>query len=160
MKASPKQSNLSPVIPGWLLVGLAAIGLLGGCGGKNGEMERLKARETPFLDDVPVPQGFKLVDKMTEDYESGGQRIARHEYRGFADRYRVRKFYKEQMPLMGWNLLSDQNVKGTITLRFENKYESCTATIIPSGLFNRTTVRVIVNPFNRTSKEPPKRPVP
>ncbi|UCD30088.1 MAG: hypothetical protein JSV03_06340 [Planctomycetota bacterium] len=145
----------------WLVAGLATIGLLGGCGnGKSSGMKPLKARELPYLDDVAVPQGFKLVDKMTEDYESGGQRMARHEYRGFADTHRVRQFYKEQMPLLGWNLVSDQNVKGVITQRFENKYETCSVQIKPSGMFNRTTIRVIVNPFNRTPTEPPKRTKP
>jgi len=143
----------------WLLVAVAAIGLVAGCGDtKSGKVKRLKPRELPFLDDVPVPHGFKLVDKMTEDYESGGQRMARHEYRGYSDPYRVREFYEEQMPLMGWSRMSKQNVQGIITMRFENKYESCTVTISPIGMFNRTAIRVIVNPFNRTPTEPPKRP--
>ena len=159
MKKSEKQGHLIRFSAFGLALSLLAVGLMGGCSGdKKGGMKRLKARESPFLDDVPVPQGFKLVDKMTEDYESGGQRMARHEYRGYTDRYRIREFYKEQMPLMGWNLVSDQNVKGIITLRFENKFEFCSVTIIPSGWFDRSTIRVIINPFKRTPTEPPKRP--
>ncbi|MHC4441484.1 MAG: hypothetical protein ACYTF1_13770 [Planctomycetota bacterium] len=158
MKTAQKQGRLAQVSAYGLILSLITAGLIGGCNGsQKGGMKRLKPRQTPFLNDVPVPQGFKLIDKMTEDYESGGQRMARHEYRGYADQYRVREFYKEQMPIMGWNLVSDQNVKGIITLRFENKFEFCSVTLSPTGWFDRSTIRVIINPFKRTQNEPPKR---
>ena len=139
---------------GWLMVlGLA------GCGDKEGGVSRLSPRSKGYLDGVPVPSGFSLVDKMTEDYESGQQRTARHQYRGFGDEHAVRDFYREQMPLLGWSRVSDQNVKGTVTIRFERKGEACTIQIEP-GWVNLTNIRVIVNPFNRTATEPPKRPLP
>ncbi len=147
---------------GWLPMGaVLLVAALAGCGDKSsGGVQRLSPRGTPYLDGVPVPANFRLIEKMTEDYESGAQRTARHEYRGFANAQAVRNFYREQMPLVGWTRVSDQNVKGVVSLRFEKRNEACTVQIEP-GWFNYTTIRAIVNPFNRTApSEPPKRPVP
>ena len=144
----------------WAATALAIAVLLPGCGDSKEGVARLSPRGVPFLDGVAVPAGFKLVDKMTQDYESGGQRMARHEYRGHADPHAIRNFYREQMPLLGWNRVSDQNVKGTITIRFEKQDESCTVQIQSTGAFNRSSIQVIVMPFKRTPMEPPKRPLP
>jgi len=146
---------------GWAMSLLVAAGLAG-CGDKpeNGPV-RLNPRGVPFLTGVAVPEGFTLVDRNTEDYESGGRRWARHCYRGYADPIAVRNFYREQMPLLGWNLISDQSVKGVISIRFENPDESCTVQITRDGLFNRCTIQVILMPLSRTPKEPPsRRPMP
>ncbi len=136
------------------------LGLASGCGDKGeGGVHRLSPQSKCYLDGIPLPAGFSLADKMTEDYESGQQRTARHEYRGFGNAAAVRDFYRDQMPAQGWNRVSDQNVKGTVTIRFERKGEACTIQIQP-GWLNYTHVQVIVNPFNRTGTEPPKRPLP
>jgi len=138
--------------------------LAAGCGDQKPAVTRLSPRSVPYLEGVPVPAKFVLVDKMTEDYESGGQRTARHEYRGSADLHSVREFYREQMPLLGWARVTDQNVKGAVNLRFERKNESCNVEISeinwPAAWFNRTSIQVVVNPFNRSSMEPPRRPMP
>lgn len=126
----------------------------------QGNQARMQARPSPYIEGVPVPKGFELVSRMTEDYESGGQRTARHEYQGFGDPMQVREFYREQMPLTGWARVADQNVKGRITLRFERPSEACTVEI-SGNMINHTSIQVIVNPFSRNpSSEPPKRPVP
>ncbi|GMV97113.1 MAG: hypothetical protein HRF43_10435 [Phycisphaerae bacterium] len=136
-----------------------------GCGGgesKNG-LGRLNPRGVPFLEGVPVPGGFELVKRESTDYESGGQRNARHVYAGWADPAAVRNFYHEQMPLMGWKRVSGQNVEGNITLRFEKTTEACTVEIRPAGFLNRTRVQVTVSPFSRAAPapaEPPRRSVP
>lgn len=135
----------------------AAVGCSSG-GGKPG-ISRLAARPKPFLVGVPVPKGFDMVNRMTEDYESGGQRTARHQYSGFADPVDVRDFYREQMPLTGWNRVSDQNVKGRRTLRFERHNEVCTVEI-EGNWINHTNIQVILNPFSRNPSEPPRRPMP
>ncbi len=95
------------------------------------------------------------------DHESAGRRLARHEYRGNADPYAVRNFYREQMPLMGWDRVSDQNFKGVIVIRFEKDQEACTVEIRPAGKLNwKTIINVLVVPFNREPLQPPKQPVP
>ena len=153
------------VLPaGWAMriaLGTMAIvlGITGCTDQKAGK--RLSPRGTPYLDGVAVPAGFTLVNKMVDAYESGGVRYARHEYRGAGDPYAVRDFYREQMPSLGWNRVSDQDVKGRITIRFEKQYEDCTVNIERGTWFGTTDVQVIVKPFSRSaSPEPPKRLVP
>ena len=146
---------------GWGIFLAASVTLLAsGCGDGQGGVNRLSPRDVPFLSGVPVPAKFDLVDKNSEDYESGGRRWARHSYCGNAAMHAVRDFYREQMPLVGWNRVSDQNVKGTIRIRYEKNNESCTVQIEQTGPFNRCTIQVIVMPFSRTPTEPPdRRPV-
>ena len=148
---------------GKLMAGLtcSAILLTAGCGDKADGVTRLSPRGVPYLTGVAVPAGFTLVDKYSEDYESGAQRTARHRYRGNANVPAIRNFYRDQMPLMGWNRVSEQNVKGTVSLRFEKPSESCTVQITPTGLFNWSTIQVVVMPYNRNPTEPPsRRPMP
>lgn len=142
----------------WTVMGVV-LACLAGCGdSKPGSVNRLNPRGIPYLEGVPVPGGFELVSRDSTDYESGGQRNARHVYAGFADAAAVRSFYQEQMPLMGWTRVSAQNVEGTISLRFEKKTEACTVDIKPTGFLNRTRIHVTVSPFNRApAMEPPKR---
>lgn len=142
-----------------LTAGLCALMLLVSCGDKKPGANRLHPRGTPFLTGVPVPNGFKLVDRLSEDYESGSSRFARHQYSGSGDIMAVRDFYTDQMPLMGWSLISNQNVKGVIQMRFEKKTEECTVEI-EGGTFGRVTIQVIVKPFSRNPNEAPRRPLP
>lgn len=145
--------------------GLAALvilaGLTAGCGGGDGAIKRLNPRDAPYLEGVPVPKGFRLDSRGTEQLESGGVRVARHVYVGSADPYAVRDFYQEQMPLLGWNRVSGPDiVRERISLRFEKRHEECTVEIT-GGLFGRSTIEVIVRPFSRAaSPEPPKRLMP
>jgi hypothetical protein len=143
------------------IVGLACL-LVAGCGdSKSKGPQRLSPRSVPYLEGVAVPAGFKLVDDMVMDSESGGQRMARHTYVGGADPHAVRNFYREQMPLLGWDRVTDQNFKGVITIRFEKNHEACTVEIRPSGgVLDRTAIHVLVQPFNRTPLQPPKKPTP
>ncbi len=143
------------------LAAAAALAALAGCGDPKNGVNRLSPRGVPFLDGVPVPAGFQLVDRMTEDYESGAQRMARHVYEGYADPNAVRSFYREQMPLVGWNRVSDQNVKGSIAIRFEKQTEACHITIDRSGTLGKVRIQAVVMPFNRSPSEAPaRRPMP
>lgn len=145
----------------WWAAGLAVLGLAGCQGGTlmGGTPGRITPRPVPYISDVPVPVGFKLVDKMTDDYVSGGMRVVRHEYEGRADRAALRNFYQEQMPTYRWARISDQNIKGEITLRFEKANESCTVTIRPTNgdWLDQTSIRVTIVPFDR-SGQPAARP--
>lgn len=140
---------------GWVVAAMALCALVvaGGCqsGGKSspGQLKHLTPRDVPFLEGIAVPSGFKLVDKNTEDYESGTQRWARHEYAGRADIDSVRRFYREQMPRLGWTRVADHNIQGTVSLRFERRSEACDIVISSSGVFNRTKVQAVVLPFSR-----------
>ncbi len=180
MKAGPRKIQESPAgerrgarltVLGrgrWLTAVLcAALGGIGcglsGCGdGQAGGVKRLAPRGTPFLSGITVPAGFELEDRNSEDYQSGEQRWARHWYLGSADVQAVRTFYLDQMPLLGWSKVSDHTVKGTVSIRFEKRTESCVVEISSAGMFNRCRVQVIVMPFSRTPAptEPPRRMAP
>lgn len=91
-----------------------------------------------------------MVDQSSEDWAAGRRiRYLRHRYRGRADKYNVREFYREQMPLVRWTAISDGNVNGRITMRFERAAESCTITIEDETprVFRRVAVEVIVAPI-------------
>ena len=90
-----------------------------------GETDSEKATR-PLGERTEIP-GFKLVENACEDQSTGTRRLyLRHLYQGKADKYAARKFYREQMPRARWALVSDRNVKGEYTLRFEKGTESCT----------------------------------
>jgi hypothetical protein len=145
----------------WLAFVAVLTGLLAGCGdGKKDTLTRLSPRSVPYLTGVAVPEGFTLDDKMSEDHESGAVRFARHTYKGSADPHAIRTFYREQMPLLGWNYVDGQQIKGRITLRFEKHSEVCTVEIEDAGMFGRTKIQVNVKPFNRSPAEPPRRNLP
>ncbi len=146
----------------WVAV-IAAAAMAGGCKDKNETPVSLAPRAVPFLSGVPVPEGFKIHDRRTNASESGGIRYAWHEYTGFADRYEVSVFYKENMPKTGWTLVSLTDIKGRISIRFESRNEECTLTIEGGdwGILQQTTIQAIIKPFSRTHSEPPvRRPMP
>jgi hypothetical protein len=127
----------------------------GACTGpaaRTGGLE-LSASADPYEADIPLPAGFALVDRSSEDWSSGPLRYLRHTYVGRADKYTVRKFYREQMPLVRWTALADRQLHGRYTLRFRRGREMCTIVIAGQGsrLYPRTTVDVTIYPGSHES---------
>ncbi len=114
----------------WVGAFLAA-GMLSGCGTQDAQGKRFQlVRGRPFEHDLPVPAGFVMVEQASEDRSTGSTRLyLRHMYQGKADKYAVRHFYRDQMPLARWTKVSDGNVKGLFTMRYKKGDESCTVTI-------------------------------
>ncbi len=135
-------------------VAALVLSLVGGCVGSSairGNRSLLPSAR-PYAADIPLPEGFRLVDQSSEDWAAGRRiRYLRHRYRGRADKYTVREFYREQMPLVRWTAISDGNVNGRITMRFERAAESCTITIEDEmpRISRRVAVEVIVAPMPR-----------
>ncbi len=130
----------------------AALGL-GGCAGpgRDAGVVELASCPRPYESDIPLPQGFELVDGSSEDWSSGPIRYLRHRYVGRADKYAVRKFYRGQMPLVKWTALAESQVHGRYRLRFKRGNESCTIVITDAGsrLFPRAAVDVIIGPMTQ-----------
>jgi hypothetical protein len=127
----------------------------------NDTPKTLSPRSAAFLAGVPVPRGFDKDERASDSVEGAGVRFARQQYVGYADAYAIREFYKEQMPLSGWQEVTTSDNKGTTVIRFESSNEECTVTIEPTGFFNRSRIKVFVKPFKRNVSEPPaKRPMP
>lgn len=119
--------------------------------------QRLRPTKGPHIADAPEPEGFDLVDKLSEDHATSGWRFVRYTYRGPADQQAALDYYREEMPLNNWTYISRQGLQGRYTLFFEKVNEQCEVTITPggSGLFGRgCRVQVIIKPLHRTGKAP------
>jgi hypothetical protein len=133
-----------------------AVAVTTGCnpGSKSGQDIRLVPVASPYERDIPIPDGFTLVEDACEDQLTGTRRLyLRHLYEGEADKYRVRKFYREQMPRAQWALVSDGNIKGQYTMRFEKNNEACTVQIQDAGgrIGHKIHIQVIIMQEERGS---------
>ena len=118
---------------------------------------RLAPAARPFEPDIPVPMGFRFVEAASEDRSTGSARLyVRHVYEGKANKYDVRNFYREQMPLARWIKVSEGNVRGVCSFRFEKGNESCTLEIRDTErrFSRRTQIQVLVSQEQRGSKKP------
>ncbi|UCG15781.1 MAG: hypothetical protein JSV19_10845 [Phycisphaerales bacterium] len=142
-----------------ILAGLLLFGGACTAGPKTGEGVRLTPAAMLYERDIPIPSGFRMVESACEDQSTGTRRLyLRHLYEGRApSKYSVRKFYREQMPRARWALVSDGNVKGVYTLRFEKGTESCSVQITGGeGRFGaKTRIQAIIAQEER-GKSPPE----
>jgi hypothetical protein len=119
------------------ILGLAVLTLYCGMGCAQSPKVNPHARliaGRPFEPDVPVPARFNMVEQASEDRSTGTNRLyLRHVYHGQADKFAIRNFYRQEMPLARWTKVSDGNIKGVITMRFEKGDESCTVNITDAG---------------------------
>lgn len=142
----------------WACV-LAAI--LSGCATTGPETRQLRLIPgRPFEADLPVPAGFSMVESASEDRSTGISRLyLRHLYEGKADKHSVRNFYREQMPLARWIKVSDGNVKGNFSLRFEKGSESCTIEITDnnSAFKKLAQIQIIIAREERGDPPPTRR---
>lgn len=126
---------------------------VGGCIAAHGTHtgQPLRPSAHPFAAGIAVPLGFRLVDKSSEDWSNGPIRYLRHRYAGRADKYEVRDFYRDQMPLVKWTLVTDRCAGGRIVMRFQRRAESCIITIEDErlGLVQRVAVEVLIAPLER-----------
>lgn len=143
------------------------LGLPGGCAAPGPAISHgsLEASSRPYEADIPLPVGFRLVDQSSEDWVGGPVRYLRHRYVGRAPRTAVRRFYREQMPLVRWIAESDGTVQGTVTLRFYRGREVCTVTMNGRSpdRAGRVTIEVLITPrFTKAAKStsPPSRKTP
>lgn len=102
----------------------------------------LVAQARSPIPDVPVPIGFSLDEGKSRNFAAAGARYVDHVYKGGSDRFSVARFYKEQMPVCRWALVTDMFVQGSLILDFEKETERCRVTIQEHGLFNGSKVTV------------------
>jgi len=121
--------------------------------GERGEaLPRLTPTPQPLIADLPVPAGFKFVDDLSRDYQTGRFRFVDHTYRGSATKFQTERFYSRYMPENGWELRGKQLVRGLILMRYAKGSEFCEVRIDSStGLFGSTaTVSLNVQTLNPT----------
>ena len=134
---------LSPTA--WVAVGLLS-GAMAGCGASGSK--GLVAQSATYVDDVPIPRGYRLIDRQSRDVMAGRNRVVHHVYRGLGRPLEIRNFYEEQMPYGGWRRRVVENNNGTYVLRYEKDGEDCSIRITPSwaGWIGETQVELSILP--------------
>jgi hypothetical protein len=115
----------------------------------------------PTLEDIPVPNGFMLVDDHSVGRSSGSLRVVRFEFVGSMERALVNRFYKQYMAGGGWTLKKETFDRGIYDMHFENDTEECLIRLRPEQ--KKTVIVVDLGPLPRGSAEreaPPPRPRP
>ncbi len=102
----------------------------------------LVAKARPWVADVPVPIGFDLDEGRSRNFAAAGARYVDHLYKGKANKFAVYRFYKRQMPISRWVLVTDRFAQGDITLDFEKETERCVVIISKGNIWHRTNVKV------------------
>jgi hypothetical protein len=123
---------------------------------------RLVPAARPYEPDIPVPVGFRFVEEASEDRSTGMARLyLRHVYEGKANKFNVRDFYRDQMALARWVKVSDGNVKGEYSMRWEKGDDACNIVIRDRGRSRLLTeVQVIISQEARGKTPPVRRNTP
>jgi hypothetical protein len=114
------------------------------------------AKRHPTLEDIPVPNGFLLVDDHSVGRSSGSLRVVRFEFIGDMERAPVNRFYKEYMAAAGWTLKKETFDRGIYDMYFENQTEECLIRLRPEK--KKTVIVVDIGPLPRGSAERESRP--
>ncbi|MGA2266519.1 MAG: hypothetical protein ABSH10_08850 [Phycisphaerae bacterium] len=102
----------------------------------------LAAMTRPPIPDLPVPVGFDLDQKYSRNLAAAGIRWVDHLYKGSPDKFAVARFYRRQMPINRWTLVTEMFSTGSLKLDFEKQNERCHITVSDGSLFNPTYIRV------------------
>jgi hypothetical protein len=106
----------------------------------------LGARAYAPLPDVPVAEGFELVELRSRTLDNGQLRFVDHMYQGRGDKFAVERFYEKQMPISGWTMEGKQFVQGRGTMDFVKGSEHCRITYYDESL-GKTAVLVTIWPL-------------
>lgn len=105
----------------------------------------LVARETSPIPDVPLPIGFKPVVSQCSSSFDGVARTVTHVYQGRARSPETVLFYRQQLPLEGWQLVDKQTHEdGSSSLHYTKGAESLGVRL--SSRFNTATIEVFISP--------------
>jgi hypothetical protein len=110
----------------------------------------------PTIQDIPIPNGFMLVDDHSVGHSSGNLRVVRFEFVGGMERAPVNRFYKEYMNAAGWTLKKETFDRGIYDMYFENDTEECLIRLRPEK--KKTVIVVDIGPLPRGSAEREARP--
>ena len=119
----------------------------------------LVAMARPPIPDLPVPIGFDLDQDRSRNLAAAGVRWVDHLYKGKADKFSVARFYRKEMPLSRWTLVTEMFAKGDLKLAFERQSDRCHITVGDGSLFHPTYIRVELWTAGRVP-EPPRPPAP
>ncbi|MFH0856137.1 MAG: hypothetical protein V1869_06515 [Candidatus Omnitrophota bacterium] len=147
---------------GVLIIATVCFSLTGmlGCASlsdKNASSQTLQAQQSSLkFSDLPIPAGFRILEKDSYSFESSGMRVGLLRYRGKATIDQVVSFYKEQMPMYNWALLNITEY-GECIMNFEREQESCIINIIPNG--SSSVISIAMGPKSQAISKKAKKPV-
>ncbi|MHC4124426.1 MAG: hypothetical protein ACYSSI_12695 [Planctomycetota bacterium] len=101
------------------------------------------------FNDVPVPAGFKILDKESFAFQNDVTRVALLKYIGAKGADQTVLFYKEQMPLYNWKPINIIEYERRI-LNYERDSESCIVTVESQG--RKCIVTIGISPKSRPMK--------
>ena len=114
----------------------------------DAEKNKVVLSVAPILkfEDIPIPAGFKLLDKESFAFQNDKSRVALLKYYGGQNADQVLVFYKEQMASFNWSLVNVIEYERKV-MNYENSEESCIITIQPQG--GKSLVTVALSPKSR-----------
>lgn len=97
--------------------------------GAPADQAPLAASRITAIPDLPVPASMKILKGLSSSYEGAGSRMVNYTYEGWVDIRRVHRFYRDQMPVSDWHLVTDNFNRGVYTMTFSKGSEICTVVI-------------------------------
>jgi hypothetical protein len=137
---------------------LLALVLLAGCAtfpqgesSSDAEQNKVTLSVAPILkfEDIPVPAGFRILEKESFAFQNDKSRVALLRYYGAKTADQVVVFYKEQMASFNWDLINIIEYDKKV-LNYDNSEESCIITIQPQG--GKSMVIIALSPKSRPIK--------
>ena len=116
----------------------------------------IAAPVSPVID-IPVPAGFHMAgDSQTFIAPNQQLRMAHIHMKGNDDYLSVARFFREQLPLKGWTLLSQTQNGQTVIQSYSKPAEDLTITVT-EGILN-THAYIKLDPANRSTPATPTPP--
>ena len=113
--------------------------------------EKLIKSDLARFKDTPIPSGFRFLPLNSFVSESGKFRVGVLEYYGKSYPYEIVKFYKDNMPKLGWKILNMIESRDTI-LSFKKEDEICVVRFKYDG--GKSSLIVSISPLVEGEEEP------
>ena len=113
--------------------------------------EKLIAAPDTRLLDLPVPLGAEFKAASSSSYETGGHRTVNYNYVLWAKPVLVRLFYKDNMPLHGWQPIGTMAADDVTSFSFEKAQEFCNVTVGPRNWYFQTLIRIEIQPVGAST---------
>lgn len=111
-------------------------------GSGNANTPLIASSSSPIAD-VPIPAGFAMRGGSQSYVTPNGQlRFVNHHYKGSEDMLPVVRFYRDQLPNNGWNLVSQQQAGDAVVLNFTKGSEDLIVTVKEGTLHTHVNVRL------------------
>jgi len=131
---------------------MPACSLFNGGSAHDSNTPLITAPNSPIAD-VPVPAGFSLIKNASTSkvIPSSNVRFVDHQYSGSDDYLPVVRFYRDQLPALGWTLVDQTQSRTEIQLHFTKSNEDCYITV-KSGTLH-THIRIRIDPIGRNAQK-------